>query len=489
MRPRSESSATRRPPRRWTTNSGTESHWRPRRSSPSSRSQRSLKKDATWLTGSPVRAGEGVGEGRGQRGGVRPAARVVPGDDGGLLAPVRVDEDAGLGHRGEADRAHRRPGREGADGIRERAARRPRRPRPGCGRPAPRRSRASRWRRWRSRTRVPSSATALTLVTVVPRSNPRSTMLIGLSLGASSPEPRGTRRVGSDGVEDLGTGVLDATGQEVERGVRQRRRALVDDGGRRGHQLGDGVVTEDHERDVLAVQALLRAQHAEAHHRRGGEDRRGGVGRREHGERVGVGLVGGPGPGLDEARVDLDAGLGQRLLVAGVAVDEGREGGGLAEEADPPVPARDEVADRVGGALLVGDPHDVLVGDPALAVDDDDRHVVGQGLGDAALVAEGGDDEPGDATAGQALDLHPHAGLVHAGRRDEHVHPDVHGAGLDDGDDLREERVVDGVDEDADGGQLAAAEPLGRGVGVVLEQLDRRPDTRRRSRCGRSGPR
>ena len=292
------------------------------------------------------------------------------------------------------------------------------------------------------------------------------------SRGGSSPDPRWIRRVGR---------TVSTTG---ECGSSRRRSrwskaawaravgALVDDGGGRRHQLGEREVAEDDDGDVLAVEALERAQHAEADERGRGEHGGGAVGGGEHRQREGVGDLAVPAAGLDQLGLDDQAGLHECVGVAGEPVLDRGELLGLAEEGDPGVAVADQVAHGLAGALVVGDPYDVLVVDAAAAVDHDDRDVVGERRPGRLVVAEGSDEQGGHAAAHQPLDLHLRAALVHAGGGDEHVHAQLHGTPLGDGDDLTEERVVERVDDDADGRQLAAAEPLGGGVRVVVEGLD-----------------
>ncbi|CCH75347.1 hypothetical protein BN11_650020 [Nostocoides australiense Ben110] len=143
------------------------------------------------------------------------------------------------------------------------------------------------------------------------------------------------------------------------------------------------------------------------------------------------------------------------------------------------MPVRDQVLDGGFRRLLVVGPDDVEALDAAASVDEDHWAVPRDLPPDRVVVAEGGDEHAGHTTLHEPSEVSGRPMALDSRRGDEDVHSELERARLGDGDDLAEERVLQTVDDDADGVVAARRETACRGVRTVSEVVDRALDSGR----------
>ena len=187
----------------------------------------------------------------------------------------------------------------------------------------------------------------------------------------------------------------------------------------------------------------------------------------------------GPVEGRCERRawIEGDAGLGQTAPVAGQAIPSDEQGAGAGQERDPPVPELDQRGDHRRDPAGVVDAHVRLATGMRRQVDD--RRAVGPHRGempvdllvDRRVVEPAAREHDGRRAHGpQQPDVRAFPlGIPLRAAGDDEVAVDRGGI-LHAADDLREVRVRDVVDDDADDRHPALEQAARQGVGHVVER-------------------
>ena len=273
--------------------------------------------------------------------------------------------------------------------------------------------------------------------------------------------------------------VLDPLEQKVDGLAAQCIGGLRERGESRRERRGPGKVVEADDGDVArALEAAVGdgLDHAQRHHIRGAEDRFGTVRALEQGQPGLVRPLDRRPRRLHQVRIKGDAGVLQRLPVAGQPLGDRYRVDAVRQRGDPTIAAVDQMPGEPIGSVAIVDDHGIGLDAFQVAVGEDERHARTDQLFEIELVSAGRDDDQAlDPLFLQDIEIHalPVDMLVGVAEHDVVAAVAPIDAVLDSAHEIGKKRVGDIRYDDADRRGLGPPQASGDAVAPVSELVDR----------------